>query len=67
MLATLEYKSGTLVEELETSEFRDHRQVRRMHITAAGRRLYETEWNRYHELCPGLEAPEPARVKAAAP
>ena len=66
-LRLLEYKTGALVEERETSEFRDHRQVHRMHIIAAGSRLYETEWNRYHELYPGVEAPEPALAEAAAP
>lgn len=35
----LEYKWDALVEERGTGEYRDHRQVRRMHITPNGRNL----------------------------
>ena len=34
----------------------------RLHITAAGRALYEDQWQRYHDLYPNVEAPTPAKV-----
>jgi hypothetical protein len=39
----LEYKRCALVDECGTGEFRDYRQVRRMHITANGRALYHDQ------------------------
>jgi hypothetical protein len=60
----LEYRWGALVEERGTGEYRDHRQVRRMHITAGGRVLYEREWARYREMYPDVEGPQPQRAGA---
>lgn len=38
-----------------------------MHITAAGRVLYEQEWARYREMYPDvIEAPEPAHKVVSA-
>jgi hypothetical protein len=58
----LEYKRGALVEERDAGEYRDHRQVRRMHITANGRALYREEFERYRELHPDVDAPEPVAI-----
>ena len=52
----LEHKRSALVEERGTGEYFDHRQVRRMHITANGRALYHDQWARYRELYPDVEA-----------
>ncbi len=56
----LEYKQGALVEERGTGKYFDHRQIRRMYITANGRALYREEFARYRELYPDVDAPEPS-------
>jgi hypothetical protein len=63
-----EYKGGGLVEErphpqppIETDQgMLSLAPKYRMHITAAGRALYEFEWARCRELYPDVDAPEPA-------
>jgi hypothetical protein len=52
-----DYKWGALVEEQHQGWIGS---PGRLHITAAGRALYEREWARYRELYPGVEALEPA-------
>jgi hypothetical protein len=63
-LRLLEYKRGALVEERGTGAYFDHRQIRRMHITAAGRALYVSESARGSELYPDVETLEPASRSA---
>ena len=53
---------GALVEERGMGEYHDHRQVRRVHITPNGHALYESEWGRYRELYPDVEALDPGGV-----
>ena len=43
-----------------TGKYFDHRQIRRVHITANGRALYREEFARYRELYPDVDAPEPS-------
>ncbi len=50
-----EYKWGALICEHVWEPPRDGR----LRITAAGRALYERDWNRYRELYPDVDAPEP--------
>lgn len=56
----LEYKWGALVEERGSGEYQDYREVRRIHIAAAGQALYEHDRARNHALYPDVvEALEP--------
>jgi hypothetical protein len=57
----LEYKRGALVEDRGTGEFFDWRQAHRMYITANGSALYHDQWERYREMYPDIDAPEPRR------
>jgi hypothetical protein len=64
-----DYKWGALVEERQSGWYSNpttgtSRPVHRLHITAAGRALYEREWTRYRELYPDVEAPERQRMRA---
>jgi hypothetical protein len=56
---------GALVEERGIGEYRDHGQVRRMHITATGRALYERDWLRYRGVYADVDAAEPAAAAAS--
>jgi hypothetical protein len=56
----LDYRWGALVTEHGLRPPYDHR----LRITAAGRQLYERDWQRYRELYPHVEAPAPARATA---
>ena len=52
------YQGGALVEEYHTAT------SHQMRLTPRGERFYRANWQHYHDLYPGVEAPEPA---AAAP